>query len=118
MPHDKANMADLAAALSGVELGLYDRRIVEWLAGWEPSTVAVVCGLISRARGASLDAAQLAAVLDALDDAAEWRCDRGGQPCEACEAAPDGLCDDHDTDIERGRRYAAAARQLRQEAGR
>jgi hypothetical protein len=46
-----ANLADLAAALSGVELGDYDRRIVEWLAGFEPSTVAVISSLIQRARG-------------------------------------------------------------------
>ncbi len=44
------NLADLAAELSGIELGAYDKRIIEWLAGWEPSTVAVVCGLVSRAR--------------------------------------------------------------------
>jgi hypothetical protein len=52
MDMDAANMADLAAELSGIELGTYDRRIVEWLANWEPSTVAVICGLISRAHAA------------------------------------------------------------------
>ena len=51
-PMDAANMADLAAALSGVELGAYDKRIIAWLAGYEPATVAVVCGLIERARQA------------------------------------------------------------------
>jgi hypothetical protein len=50
MTQAAANLAGLAAALSGVELGSYDKRIIEWLAGWEPSTVAVICGLISRAR--------------------------------------------------------------------
>jgi len=37
-----------AAELAGVELGEYDRRIIEWLAGWEPQTCAVIAGLITR----------------------------------------------------------------------
>lgn len=49
----KANLIQLAAALSGIELGGWDRSIVEWLADYEPSTVAVICGLISRARQAA-----------------------------------------------------------------
>lgn len=46
-----ANLADLAAEIgaAAVELGAHDKRIVEWLAGYEPSTVAVICGLIHRA---------------------------------------------------------------------
>ena len=48
----EANMTDLETALAGVELGAYDKRIIAWLAGYEPATVAVVCGLISRAREA------------------------------------------------------------------
>jgi hypothetical protein len=49
------NLDRLTAACeaSGVELGAYDRRIVEWLAGWEPETVAVVVGLVLRAGGRS-----------------------------------------------------------------
>jgi hypothetical protein len=46
------NLADLAAECSGIRLGAYDKRIIEWLANYEPSTVAVICGLISRARQA------------------------------------------------------------------
>lgn len=34
---------------AGVQLGAYDSRIVGWLAGYEPSTCAVVAGLITRA---------------------------------------------------------------------
>jgi hypothetical protein len=45
-----ANRTHLMYALSGVALGAHDRRILDWLAGYEPSTVAVICGLISRAR--------------------------------------------------------------------
>jgi len=35
---------------AGVELGAFDHQIVRWLAGWEPAAVAVVAGLIGRAR--------------------------------------------------------------------
>lgn len=41
-----------ACEASGVELGAHDLRIVNWLAGWEPETVAVVVGLVLRAGGA------------------------------------------------------------------
>ena len=34
---------------AGVQLGAYEPRILLWLADWEPSTVAVVAGLIRRA---------------------------------------------------------------------
>ena len=40
----------IAQTLDGIEMGAYDRRIAEWLAGWEPSTVATVCAWIGRAR--------------------------------------------------------------------
>jgi len=37
---------------AGVQLGAYDHRILLWLAEWEPSTCAVVAGLIRRAHEA------------------------------------------------------------------
>lgn len=45
------NLAMLLNACSAAEvtLGEYDRRIVSWLAGWEPTTVVVIAGLIRRA---------------------------------------------------------------------
>ncbi|MDL4814953.1 DUF6907 domain-containing protein [Actinomadura opuntiae] len=51
------NMARLnaACAAAGVRLGAYDRRILGWLAGWEPETVAVVVGLVVRASRAAVD---------------------------------------------------------------
>lgn len=129
--------AMLAAACeaAGVEVGEYDSRILSWLAGWEDSTCAVVAGLIGRAHASgsgdadllraavlagavTLDEAQLGTVLDALDDAVEYRRERGGEPCMACEAEYGGLCYDHAADEGRYDRYAATARQLRQEAGR
>jgi hypothetical protein len=37
---------------AGVELGAWDQRIVAWLAGFEPSTCAVIAGMIIRAHEA------------------------------------------------------------------
>jgi hypothetical protein len=48
--------AVLAAA--GVRLGARDHEIVRWLAGWEPDTVQVVLGWLSRARRRDSDDAQ------------------------------------------------------------
>ncbi|MGH3218955.1 MAG: hypothetical protein ACRDPY_09655 [Streptosporangiaceae bacterium] len=48
-PHSLRLLED-ACASAGVTLGAYDRRILAWLAGWEPAACAVVAGLISRAR--------------------------------------------------------------------
>jgi hypothetical protein len=42
----------LAQALTGVALGAYDRRVLDWLAGWEPSTVRTLASLLDRARAA------------------------------------------------------------------
>jgi hypothetical protein len=42
----------LAAALGGIELGAWDRRIVAWLAGWDTSTVLTVASWIARSRAA------------------------------------------------------------------
>jgi hypothetical protein len=40
----------LADALSGIELGVWDRRILDWLAGWDSGTVLTVASWIARAR--------------------------------------------------------------------
>lgn len=47
-----------ALTAAGVELGAYDRRIVNWLAGWEAQTCAVIAGLITRAHAAGRDGAR------------------------------------------------------------
>lgn len=39
----------LALEDAGVETGQYDNQVLGWLVDWEPSTVQVVIGLISRA---------------------------------------------------------------------
>jgi hypothetical protein len=49
-----ANERQLRAAIgaAGVTLGTYDEAIVRWLATWEPTTCAVIAGLITRAHQA------------------------------------------------------------------
>ena len=47
-PHNLRLLLDALAA-AGVYVGRYDIQIAEWLAGWEPQTVAVVAGWITRA---------------------------------------------------------------------
>jgi hypothetical protein len=40
----------LAGALAGIELGAWDRRIAEWLAGWDAATVLTIASWIARSR--------------------------------------------------------------------
>lgn len=42
--------AMLAAAVLGMDLGEYDRRILAWLSGWDQPTVAATASIIHRAR--------------------------------------------------------------------
>jgi hypothetical protein len=42
-------LLEQACATAGIELGAYDARILDWLAGFEDSMCAVVAGLIARA---------------------------------------------------------------------
>jgi hypothetical protein len=48
--------AALVEPLRGVSLGVYDRRVVRWLAGWDVPVVAVVVSLLWRARHAAAQA--------------------------------------------------------------
>ena len=43
-------VAALLEPLGGIELGAYDRRIIEWLAGWDTSVIGTVASLFYRAR--------------------------------------------------------------------
>lgn len=54
-PHNLA-MLTSACEAAGVGLGAYDRRQLGWLASWDPTTCAVVAGLIRRAYLAGLAA--------------------------------------------------------------
>lgn len=48
-------VAALLEPLDGIELGAYDRRIIEWLAGWDTGTIGTIASLIYRARAAGTD---------------------------------------------------------------
>lgn len=50
------NLAALSAPLRGIELGAYDRRILDWLAGYDIPTIGTVASLLHRARWADLSA--------------------------------------------------------------
>jgi hypothetical protein len=111
----KANLADLEAATSGLALGAYDRRILSWLAGSEPATVAVVCGLVRRAKhaaGVAIRPAELAIVLDALDIAADFKRDRA-DTCPECPDTEGGLCTTCDWRLNLADAYDSLAEQLR-----
>ena len=43
---------ETALSAAGVDLGAYDKRIVNWLGNWEAQTCAVIAGLIYRAHAA------------------------------------------------------------------
>jgi hypothetical protein len=47
-----------ALTAAGVQLGIYDVRILHWLANWEAQTCAVIAGLITRAHAAGLGTAR------------------------------------------------------------
>lgn len=49
-----------ACAGAGVELGAYDRRILDWLAGYEPQACAVIAGIVTRAARQPVPAAPAA----------------------------------------------------------
>jgi hypothetical protein len=52
----KAQQAQiLAAALTGIELGAWDQRILDWMSNWDASTVLTVASWITRTRDTSQD---------------------------------------------------------------
>ena len=87
---------------AGVAMGQYDDRIAEWLSIWEPSTVVVVAGWVSRARPPCIvfTAGQESLVAQALADAEGWRRLQADQWCAYCEAAPEGACQQHLDDLD------------------
>jgi hypothetical protein len=56
--HTPECRAALLAALGGVELGAYEERVLEWLAGGEVPVVAVIVSLLLRVRKAATDQAR------------------------------------------------------------
>jgi hypothetical protein len=117
--------AELAARVTAARAALGDFRHEgldalaagpepDW-ASWAHRLAAELRGLLDRpAAAAALDAAALSIMLAALDDAAVYREDRGGQACAGCDVHPDGLCEDR-VDLGRAADYRALAREL--EAG-
>jgi hypothetical protein len=59
-PHNLRLLLD-ALAGAGVYVGAYDIQIAQWLAGWEPTTVAVIAGWVQRAGQAAARADELLA---------------------------------------------------------
>jgi hypothetical protein len=57
---ETTNMQHLleACAAADVDLGAFDISIIMWLSRWEPATVQVVIGLISRAYAAGVKAGE------------------------------------------------------------
>jgi hypothetical protein len=96
-----------AIEAAGVELGTYDRKIIDWLAGFEPFTCAVIAGLITRAH-APLTAQQAGLLAQVFTDATEYRL-RDIQGCRDCAAALDGICDRHGAELERTTEYEELA---------
>jgi hypothetical protein len=66
-----------AAALAGIELGAYDRRIISWLVGWDDPTCRTLVSLLWRARQAG-EAAGPPGTAAALASLASWIGDRLG----------------------------------------
>jgi hypothetical protein len=106
-------MLGQAAAMAGVELGAYDQQIVGWLAAYEPSTCAVVAGLVSRAHAAGrsrqvLPAGELATIAEALGEAAGLIRQQAAT-CSDCAASPAEVCGDHELALDRAEEYERLA---------
>lgn len=52
-PHLRRLLGE-ALETAGVDMGRYDDRIAEWLSQWEPQTVAVIAGWVTRAHRAEV----------------------------------------------------------------
>jgi hypothetical protein len=117
-----------ALTAAGVALGAYDHRILDWLTGWEPQTLAVIAGWVTRANhepgSVVLPPGALPVILWALADA-KWARVHEGVGCDECDVAeaaersPDSLpaCPRHKPDVERAEVYDQAAHWLAGAAG-
>jgi hypothetical protein len=98
---------------AGVELGAFDYRILNWLGGWEPTTCAVIAGLIARAARPAFSDEDRSAVLAALTEAAEAKRDAAAL-CTDCDLEPDGgLCSTCEWRVQVAGEYDALANRLR-----
>jgi hypothetical protein len=84
----EANHALLREACERADLvlGVFDARIVAWLAGWEPATCAVVVRLIARAYVAGRSAPGVVATLLDLECQAGRYAGCPGRLCQCLES--------------------------------
>ena len=99
-----------ACQRAGVTLGAYDRRIIEWAAGFDPAYAAVIAGLVTRA--AALTGEQRDVLVLMAADALEYRVEPVAGKCDDCDKHPALLCPDHAADLDRAERYRTVLRQL------
>ena len=66
------NMLTAACAAADVELGAFDKRVLQWLSGWEPETAAVVAALVIRSHAAGVARGPSAALADQMAALADW----------------------------------------------
>jgi len=77
-----------AIGATGTELGGYDHRIVQWMAGWEPQVCAVIAGIITRAHAAGLAGTPVTALRLVAGGG-----EHAGTPqCMICGVAHNGRC--------------------------
>jgi hypothetical protein len=118
----QGNRALVKQAVTGarVELGAWDRQILDWLADYEIATVAVLAGLITRAADA-VPPALAPTIAEALADGLRLREKRLAEPCADCDTAKGdpqrrelgaGLCERHCGDHDQAALYRLAAQSL------
>jgi hypothetical protein len=66
----------LLEPLDGIELGAYDRRILDWLADWDTTTIGTIASLLYRARAIGHDESTTQGAQHGSAD----RADNGTQP--------------------------------------
>jgi hypothetical protein len=81
----------IEATLGGIELGDYDRRIIEWLAQWDDCSVRVIVSLLVRSRRAGY--AEAASGRPPGIDSEAWTC-RGCGGQMIGDRGPNDLCRD------------------------
>ncbi len=81
----------IEAALAGVELGCYDRRIIDWLAQWDDYTARLLVSLLVRVRRAAYDEAT--AGRRAGIDSESWTCRGCGGPMIGHRPPDDRCCE-------------------------